>query len=440
MKCLPKILLPLFFAATISSAVPTEINYQGRLTDGDGNPASGSKVFGLKIYDAAIGGNELYSETIGSVVVDDNGVYNFQFGAGGSSTVSVSETLALTDGSSTTFQGTPASSPIAGTLSVSDGTYNWNEVDGNPGEQVTANATVVNGFVVGINVTNGGSGYTTPPVVTITGNGAGATATAIVADGSVSSISVDTTGSGYTEATVTIEEPPAPFVVDYSEENLTFTYASAPASGTEIVASYQASENSILGALQQASNHWLELSVNGGIQSSRERILSVPFAQYSGASSTLNKGGSVLVLDGEGLPIVSGYNGWTSIGMNNANWGLWEKTFVYKIQGFPFASLSGIKIKAREISESGQYYGNLTASLTEYNINTRLTTKIAEVYTDVNSETEISISLLEPGTTLDFSANTYRLNLKVRHARLSYGGTPEDTIYVDAVLLDYAFE
>ena len=28
----------------IAHAVPTAINYQGRLTDGDGNPASGSKA------------------------------------------------------------------------------------------------------------------------------------------------------------------------------------------------------------------------------------------------------------------------------------------------------------------------------------------------------------------------------------------------------------
>ena len=281
MKRLTKILLPMFFVVTIASAVPTEINYQGRLTDGDGNPASGSKVFGLKVYDAATGGNELYSETIGSVVVDDNGIYNFQFGAGGSSTVSVSETIDITDGSSTSFSGTPSQTPIAGTLSVTDGTYSWNEVDGNPGETATATASLVNGFVVGVTVNDGGSGYTSPPVVTINGNGTGATATAVVDAGVVTAINIDTTGSGYTEATVTVADPPAPFVVNYSGGTLDFIYESAPAAGTEIVASYQASESSIAGGLGEAESHWLELSVDGDTQSPRERVLSVPFATYS---------------------------------------------------------------------------------------------------------------------------------------------------------------
>ena len=35
----------------------------------------------------------------------------------------------------------------------------------------TAIPTVVNGFVVSVTVTDGGSGYTTPPAVTISGGG-----------------------------------------------------------------------------------------------------------------------------------------------------------------------------------------------------------------------------------------------------------------------------
>ena len=162
----------------IAHAVPTAINYQGRLTDGDGNPASGSKLFSLSLYDAATAGNELYTETIGSIAVDENGIYNFQFGANGTSTVAEAETLAVTDGSSTVYTATPSTTPIAGTLSVSDGTYSWNEVDGNPGELATATTQLGNGFVIGYAVTNGGEGYTIAPVVTINGDGIGATATA----------------------------------------------------------------------------------------------------------------------------------------------------------------------------------------------------------------------------------------------------------------------
>jgi len=281
--------LSIFLGAVgIAHAVPTAINYQGRLTDGDGNPASGSKLFSLSLYDAATAGNELYTETIGSIAVDDNGIYNFQFGANGTSTVAEAETLAVTDGSSTIFNATPSSTPIAGTLSVTDGTYSWNEVDGNPGELASATTQLGNGFVIGYAVTNGGEGYTTAPVVTINGDGIGATATATVSGGAITSIAVDSTGSGYTTATVSIAEPPAPFVVDYSAGELTFTYEAAPSAGVEITASYDANDTSIVGALSAADAHWLELSIDGDIQSPRERILSVPFAQVAGVANGLN--------------------------------------------------------------------------------------------------------------------------------------------------------
>jgi formylglycine-generating enzyme required for sulfatase activity len=81
-----------------------------------------------------------------------------------------------------------------------------------PPRTATATATVVNGFVVGITVTDGGAGYDTtrPPAVVITGGeGSGATAAAVVAQGAVSEVKVLTTGSGFTSAPdVAIAEPP----------------------------------------------------------------------------------------------------------------------------------------------------------------------------------------------------------------------------------------
>ena len=292
----------------IAHAVPTAINYQGRLTDGDGNPASGSKLFSLSLYDAATAGNELYAETIGSIAVDENGIYNFQFGANGTSTVAAAETLAVTDGSSTAYTATPSATPLAGTLSVTDGTYSWNEVDGNPGELATATTQLVNSFVIGYAVTNGGEGYTIAPVVTINGDGIGATAIAEVTNGVVTAINVGDVGSGYTTATVSIAEPPAPFVVDYSAGELTFTYEAAPSAGVQITASYNANDTSIVGALSAADSHWLELSIDGDTQSPRERVLSVPFAQVAGVANQVNQ----TVLDSIGYvkqtPVIeSGY-------------------------------------------------------------------------------------------------------------------------------------
>src|SRR5208283_3170431 len=68
----------------------------------------------------------------------------------------------------------------------------------NPHE-ATATATVVNGFVVGATITDGGCGYTNAPIVLIQGGGGtGATATAIVSNGVVTGVTITDAGSGYT--------------------------------------------------------------------------------------------------------------------------------------------------------------------------------------------------------------------------------------------------
>ena len=75
---------------------------------------------------------------------------------------------------------------------VSDGVTNPN--------WATAQAQVVNGFVVGVTVINPGRGYTEPPLVVIRGgNGTGATAVATIADGAVTGITITNPGSGYSE-------------------------------------------------------------------------------------------------------------------------------------------------------------------------------------------------------------------------------------------------
>ena len=58
--------------------------------------------------------------------------------------------------------------------------------------------------VDGIELTNGGSGYTVVPTVTITGDGVGATAVAKIVNGIVSSIEIVNKGSNYTTAIVSI--------------------------------------------------------------------------------------------------------------------------------------------------------------------------------------------------------------------------------------------
>jgi formylglycine-generating enzyme required for sulfatase activity len=68
-----------------------------------------------------------------------------------------------------------------------------------------ATASVTNGFVVSVTVTDGGTGYLVPPVVAFSGGeGSGATATASISGGAVTQIAVLTAGNGYTNAPTVI--------------------------------------------------------------------------------------------------------------------------------------------------------------------------------------------------------------------------------------------
>jgi formylglycine-generating enzyme required for sulfatase activity len=83
------------------------------------------------------------------------------------------------------------------------------------GEPATAVATITAGFVTGITVTSGGSGYTSEPSVTLSGGGGiGASGKAIMAGDKVALILVLTAGSGYSTApTVVVDAPPKPLSV-----------------------------------------------------------------------------------------------------------------------------------------------------------------------------------------------------------------------------------
>jgi hypothetical protein len=73
-----------------------------------------------------------------------------------------------------------------------------------------AAAQIVNGFIVGLNVIDGGEGYATAPAVIITGGGgSGAAATAQISKGIVTGFTIVNPGAGYTGTpTITIDPPP----------------------------------------------------------------------------------------------------------------------------------------------------------------------------------------------------------------------------------------
>jgi len=82
---------------------------------------------------------------------------------------------------------------------------------GTGAEQYAVQNAAVRGQILGVKVINGGTGYSSAPTVTITGNGTGATATAYVTGGVVTHIFLDSSadsamamGRGYDFAGVTI--------------------------------------------------------------------------------------------------------------------------------------------------------------------------------------------------------------------------------------------
>lgn len=75
---------------------------------------------------------------------------------------------------------------------------------GGSGAAAEAEVDPETGEITAINVTSGGSNYTSPPTVEINGDGSGASATASVSGGSVDSITVDSAGSGYHEVPVSV--------------------------------------------------------------------------------------------------------------------------------------------------------------------------------------------------------------------------------------------
>ena len=92
--------------------------------------------------------------------------------------------------------------------------FEFESINSNSTERRSAVAVsqIVNGFVVGIDILNGGYGYTTPPAVTISGGGGlGAEAVAVVSAGRVTAIQITNTGSGYTGTpAVSVAPPPMP--------------------------------------------------------------------------------------------------------------------------------------------------------------------------------------------------------------------------------------
>ncbi len=142
-------------------------------------------VFQSSVYNNGAGSYE-------TIYFNDTPVFNTGVGANG---VSASATAVLSQGAVTGFNisgGSGYTSPPPVTL-VS-------------GAGAAASAIVSGGAITGIAITSTGAGYTSAPKVSISGGGgSGATATAVVTDGQVTAIKIISAGTGYTSApTITL--------------------------------------------------------------------------------------------------------------------------------------------------------------------------------------------------------------------------------------------
>ena len=89
-KLLVQIILSSFILSTLA-AVPSEINYQGLITDSDGDPImSATNSVAVNLYQVETGGTAEYTQSFTQVASDANGIYSIQIG--GASLQSVLET------------------------------------------------------------------------------------------------------------------------------------------------------------------------------------------------------------------------------------------------------------------------------------------------------------------------------------------------------------
>jgi len=189
-------------------AGPAELNFQGVLLDSSGNGVTGTRAMTVKLYDAAIGGNLLYTEDLGNVSVN-KGVYSFNFGTNGTSNAKVTETVATTDGTLSSFQKILSNTNVvAGSVTVADGTYTWDQVNGSSDGGIKFDAS-----------------YST----------------------SLKRITVN-------------------------------YYNGAPTVGKTIAVTYRSPSSGVLGVLSNEKDPWLEISVAGVPQSTRQKLAATPYS------------------------------------------------------------------------------------------------------------------------------------------------------------------
>ncbi len=225
----------------------TAFTYQGRLNNG-ANLANGIYDLQFTIYDAGGGSNVIAGPltNIATAVSDGLFLATLDFGSGvftgparwlemavrtnGGAAFSIlapRQQLTPTpygiysaSAGSAVFANSAATATSAGSATTAVTAYAIGSVPStnvaqlnvpNTTVQATGTVTIVNGFVVGVNLLSGGLGYTTVPAVSVSDvSGSNAVISATVSNGAVTSLAIQNAGNNYsTNAALIIALPPS---------------------------------------------------------------------------------------------------------------------------------------------------------------------------------------------------------------------------------------
>lgn len=200
--------------AIAANAQTTAFTYQGSLKD-NAAAANGNYDFEFALYDVLSGGSQLGSTIQKNMVSVANGIFSVKldFGSvfpGANRYLEVRVRLTGQPGLTTLV---PRQAVTAAPYSITSGDATSPNIARltvpNTAMAATGTPTVNSGFITSAAVTSAGSGYGTPPTVTVNdATGSGAVVTANISSGSVTSLTVQNPGSNYSAgATLTIASP-----------------------------------------------------------------------------------------------------------------------------------------------------------------------------------------------------------------------------------------
>jgi len=248
-------LVSLFCSASILCAAPqgTAFTYQGVLADGTG-PVNGFYVMQFALFDAVTNSSPIGAPIILGPIAVSDGLFHVQLDFGAAAFSGDARWLDISvrtnDPAITTFTTLHPRQPVtsqpyairaahfSGSIADTQLSPNVALLDvPNTSAQATGTPQVTSGFITGASVTSGGSGYASPPTVTVNDTtGSGAVVTATVSGGQVTGLTVQNAGSGYSSgATLTIAPPPSNAYQVFTSTNF-FTRANSLTNPANIIA------------------------------------------------------------------------------------------------------------------------------------------------------------------------------------------------------------